>query len=63
MLILTRRTDQRVFINDKKFVIKVLKIQKGQVYLGFEAPKEINIVREEVYNRSKDLTAKDSTDI
>ncbi len=46
MLIFTRPKNQSVFINDDTKVI-VLGIESGQVRLGFEAPGDVEIMREE----------------
>jgi carbon storage regulator CsrA len=57
-LVLTRNEMQRVFIQtDTGLVIMtVLSGQKnGQVRLSFEAPPEIIIDREEVYNRRHNI--------
>lgn len=49
MLVLTRKTEQKIRIGNN-IVITVLKIQGEQVSLGIEAPKELQIVREELLN-------------
>ncbi len=50
MLILTRSEGRSVFIGDD-IKITVLGIDRGQVRLGFEAPKSVTILREEVLER------------
>jgi carbon storage regulator len=53
MLVLTRRLDESIRIgNDIK--ITVLKLDKGQVKLGIEAPKDVTINREEVYKEDQE---------
>ena len=48
MLILTRSYEQSVIINDN-IKVTVLGIdRRGQVKLGFEAPEDVIIVREEL---------------
>ena len=47
MLILTRRKEQSVFINGD-IKIKILGMDRGVVKLGFEAPDEVVILREEL---------------
>lgn len=47
MLVLSRRIDQAVRI-DGNVTVRVLGIRNGQVSLGFSAPREIKIFREEV---------------
>jgi len=55
MLILTRRPDESVFILDdtncRKIEIKFLAVKGSQVRMGIEAPKDIKIYRNEVYDR------------
>ena len=50
MLVLTRKSDQKVVIGrgDKKVVITILKVQGGMVSLGFEADRDTPIYREEL---------------
>lgn len=49
MLVLSRKKDEVIVIND---VIKVMvvSIQRDKVRLGIEAPKSVTVHREEVYN-------------
>tara|TARA_Y100001968_G_C19353056_1_gene715718 strand:- start:1164 stop:1343 length:180 start_codon:yes stop_codon:yes gene_type:complete len=50
MLVLSRRTDESMFIGDD-IKITVLDIRGGQVRIGITAPEDIKIHREEVYQR------------
>ena len=50
MLVLSRREEESIFIGDN-IKITVLEIRRGQVKIGFDAPKELNIVREELLDR------------
>lgn len=50
MLVLTRRIGETVIIQDN-IKVKVLEINGNQVKLGFEAPSEVKIYREEIYNQ------------
>jgi carbon storage regulator len=50
MLILTRKLDESVMIGDDVRVV-VLGVKGGHVRIGVEAPREINVHREEVYRR------------
>ena len=55
MLILTRRISEALMIEDD-IIITVLGIKGHQVRLGIEAPKDISVHREEIYNRIKQGT-------
>jgi len=50
MLILTRRVDERICIGDD-ITLCVLGIEGSRVRLGVDAPKEIEILREELRQR------------
>ncbi len=50
MLILTRRSGESIMINDN-IVITTLDIRGNQVRIGVEAPKDISVHREEIYQR------------
>lgn len=50
MLILTRGRGERVFIGDD-IIITVTQVNHGKVRLGIEAPPELPVHREEVYDR------------
>ncbi|MCL4492058.1 MAG: carbon storage regulator CsrA [Nitrospirae bacterium] len=54
MLVLTRKADQTINIGDD-IRIKILEIGNGYVKLGIEAPKEMPIYREELYEKLKQL--------
>lgn len=56
MLVLTRKAEQKIRIGDD-IVITVLKVQGDQVSIGIEAPKELQIVREELLNEELSHTA------
>ena len=49
MLVLTRRQGERVFVG-KDVTVTVLEIGRNKVRLGFDAPPEVTIHREEIYN-------------
>ncbi|OGT44953.1 MAG: carbon storage regulator [Gammaproteobacteria bacterium RIFCSPHIGHO2_12_FULL_38_11] len=53
MLVLTRSVGERLFIQDGLIKIQVLEVKGNQVRIGIEAPKEIAIHREEVFDRIK----------
>ena len=50
MLVLSRKSDESVFISDN-IVVTVLSIQGDKVRLGIEAPREMPVHRREVYER------------
>lgn len=49
MLILNRKIGESIILHDN-IEIKILEIQDGRVKIGIEAPKEISILRKEVYD-------------
>lgn len=53
MLVLTRSVGERLFIQDGVIKIQVLEVKGNQVRIGIEAPKDIAIHREEVFDRIK----------
>ena len=52
MLVLTRKTEESIRIGNN-IVITVLECNNGHTKIGINAPKEIPVHREEVYERIK----------
>ena len=53
MLILTRRAGESLYLDDN-IRITILGVQGKQVKIGLDVPPEMNIYREEVYQRVKE---------
>ena len=68
MLILTRRVGEALMIGDD-VTITVLSVRGNQVRIGINAPKEVGVHREEIYNKinsepgQSDMPSDDSHDI
>lgn len=55
MLVLSRRLGETLIIGDD-VKISVLGISGNQVRIGIEAPREVSVHREEIYNRIQEET-------
>lgn len=51
MLVLSRKTSERILIGDE-IAITIVRIGPNSVRIGIEAPRTMNIVREELCNFS-----------
>ena len=54
MLVLSRKKDESIVINDS-IIVTVVEIRRDKVRLGFEAPKDVPIHRREVYEAIKQV--------
>jgi carbon storage regulator len=52
MLILARRIGETVMIG-QDITVKIIEVKGNQVRLGIEAPKEVAVHREEIFERIK----------
>ena len=50
MLVLSRRTEEKIKIGDN-IVVSILGIEGGNVKIGIDAPKEVTILRMEVFEQ------------
>lgn len=49
MLILNRKLGETIIIGEN-IEVKILEVQDGKVKIGIEAPKDISILRKEIYD-------------
>ncbi|MCP4393407.1 MAG: carbon storage regulator CsrA [Alphaproteobacteria bacterium] len=52
MLILTRKTGQSIMVGDDT-TLTVLSVHGNQVRIGIDAPKDVEVHREEIYHKVK----------
>ncbi len=52
MLVLTRRPGESIVVGEN-IVVTVIEIKGGQVRIGIDAPREIDVYREEIYEQVK----------
>lgn len=58
MLVLTRRPGESIVVGEN-IVVTVIEIKGGQVRIGIDAPREVDVYREEIYEqvRQENLAA------
>ncbi len=59
MLILTRRVGETLMIGDE-VTVTVLGVKGNQVRIGVNAPRDVSVHREEIYERIKREQSEDS---
>ncbi|MDD2384877.1 MAG: carbon storage regulator CsrA [Sulfurospirillaceae bacterium] len=62
MLILTRKVGEGVVLNEN-VTVRIVEISKGVVKLGFEAPKDMLILREELQRAVKEANIEASKSV
>lgn len=62
MLILGRKELEKIKIGDD-ITIMIVKIHGNLVHVGIDAPKNVSVHREEIYNRIKDKCENNKSDI
>ncbi|MCW8896367.1 MAG: carbon storage regulator CsrA [Sulfurimonas sp.] len=62
MLVLSRKADESIILGED-IIIKVISIEKGVVKLGVEAPKNVSIVRNELFEDLKDANIASSKEV
>lgn len=61
MLVLSRKEGESIEFRDLNVCVRVIQLKKSKVQLGIEAPREIQIDRSEIVERSSPLAAVQST--
>jgi carbon storage regulator len=56
MLVLTRKVGEQIVINDN-IIVTVVSVRANQVRLGFTAPGDVSIYRQELLQGDRALTA------
>ena len=51
MLVLSRKINESIIIGNRLITIKVLENKNGIIWLGIDAPRDLSVNREEVFNK------------
>ena len=64
MLILTRKIGKSIIIDDgvRRVRVTVVAIRGGNVRIGIDAPREVEIHRKEIYDQARDKPEKTSAE-
>jgi len=54
MLVLSRKTNESIVINDN-IVVTVLEVIGNKIRLGIEAPKAVSVLRSEILNKPEKI--------
>ena len=59
MLVLTRKVDEEIKIGEH-ITVRIIEVDRGNVRLGIEAPRDVLILRKEVYERVQEQNLQSS---
>jgi carbon storage regulator CsrA len=60
MLVLSRKVNETILIDDGKIRITVVRVKSGTVRLGIEADADIRAVRGEIAQKTNPVTSEDA---
>jgi carbon storage regulator len=60
MLILSRKMGESIHLGDS-VTVTVLGVARGQVKIGIEAPRDLSVHRQEVYQRNREENAREAS--
>jgi carbon storage regulator len=55
MLVLSRKCGEKIVISDQNIIVTVLEVRGDRVRLGIEAPADVPIHRQEVWQRLQEF--------
>lgn len=61
MLILTRKIGESIIIGDN-IAVTILGVKGGQIKVGVNAPREVSVHREEIYEKIKEESNSDGAE-